>query len=150
MDQVGADVGRRGEELAARHLVGAGMQLLDRNWRCRAGEVDLVVRDGPTVVFVEVRTRRSMRHGGPLESVTAGKQVRMARVAQSWLARHGPFRGPIRMDVLGLLERPGQVIRIAHVQGVAAPRREPAPTWGLAWDSPGPAGAERADAEVLP
>lgn len=111
-------LGRRGEELAARHLVAAGMQLLDRNWRCRAGEVDLVVRDGPTVAFVEVRTRRSMRLGGPLASVTAGKQVRMARVALSWLDCFGPYRGPVRLDVVGLLVRRGRVVRLAHVPGV--------------------------------
>lgn len=115
----GEVVGRRGEELAARHLVGAGMQLLDRNWRCRAGEVDIVVRDGPAVVFVEVRTRRTIRLGGPLESVTPAKVARMARVAQSWLACYGPFRGQVRLDVLGLLLGPGGAVRIAHVAGVA-------------------------------
>ena len=84
-------LGAYGETLAARHLVGQGMVLLDRNWRCDAGEIDLVLRDGDVLVVCEVKTRSSLRYGTPHEAVTDIKVARLRRLATRWVA--GPRRG---------------------------------------------------------
>jgi len=79
------ELGRRGEELAAELLRARGYTIVERNFRCRAGEIDLVALDGPTVVFVEVRSRRGERVGTPLESVDPRKQARLTLVARHFL-----------------------------------------------------------------
>jgi putative endonuclease len=79
-------LGRYGEELAARHLVAAGMQVLARNWRCREGEVDIVALDGDVLVVCEVKTRRALGFGAPIEAVTPQKAARLRRLAARWLA----------------------------------------------------------------
>ena len=77
-------LGAYGEALAARHLVEQGMVLLDRNWRCEAGEIDLVLRDGEVLVVCEVKTRSSLAYGHPAEAVTPAKQQRIRRLARRW------------------------------------------------------------------
>ena len=74
------ELGARGERLAERHLVRSGLTLLDRNWRCPQGEIDLVLRDGDEVVFVEVKTRSSVAFGHPLEAITAAKLARSGKL----------------------------------------------------------------------
>ena len=81
-------LGAYGEGLAARHLTGQGMVLLDRNWRCELGEIDLVLRDGPALVVCEVKTRSSTAYGTPLQAVTGQKAARLRRLAARWLAEH--------------------------------------------------------------
>lgn len=79
-------LGRRGEDAAARWYIDAGYRILDRNWRCRQGEIDLVVEHKATVVFVEVKTRSSGRFGSGFDAVNRSKQLRLRRLASSWLA----------------------------------------------------------------
>ena len=101
-------LGRYGEDLAAQHLVAAGMVLLDRNWRCREGELDLVARDRDgTLVFCEVKTRSSDAFGAPMEAVTRSKQLRLRRLAAAWLDEASDRPDDIRFDVASVLA--GQV-----------------------------------------
>jgi putative endonuclease len=94
-----AAAGRAAEDLAARFLDGRGLRVLARNFRTKRGEIDLVARDGATLVFVEVRLRRSASHGGAAESITPAKQARMIAAAQVYLLRQ---RGdpPCRFDAI--------------------------------------------------
>jgi putative endonuclease len=95
-------LGRRGEDLAAAFLEARAFEIVARNFRCRAGEIDLVVRDGHALVFVEVRSRRGEGRGTGLESVTARKRAQVARVAQYFLAGHGWTEREARFDVIGI------------------------------------------------
>jgi putative endonuclease len=93
--------GRKAEDAALQQLQAAGLRLVARNARSRGGEIDLIMRDGGTLVFVEVRSRRSRSHGGALASIDGRKQQRMVRAAQSWLALHPHEAGqPMRFDIL--------------------------------------------------
>jgi putative endonuclease len=94
---------RRGalnEAQAERMLVAQGLRLIERNYRCRGGEIDLIMRDGDHMVFVEVRYRANRDFGGALGSVDAAKQQRLVRAAQHYLLRSG-WQGPCRFDVVG-------------------------------------------------
>ncbi len=82
------DRGRHGEDRALAYLLSQGLQLIERNARGQRGEIDLVMRDGPTLVFVEVRLRRSAAFGGAAASIGADKQARMWRAAEFYLQRH--------------------------------------------------------------
>ncbi|HTS21553.1 MAG TPA: YraN family protein [Casimicrobiaceae bacterium] len=81
------NAGTAAEALAARFLAERGLSIVERNYRCRGGEIDIVARDGTTVVFVEVRMRRSRAFGGPGESITAAKRRRLRLAAEHYLAR---------------------------------------------------------------
>ena len=95
--------GRWAEDLALTHLQRRGLQLLARNYRCRAGEADLVMREAGSVVFVEVRFRASSRFGSPKATVDWRKQQRLARVAGCFLRGHRQFAScPIRFDVVSV------------------------------------------------
>jgi putative endonuclease len=96
------ETGQRGEGLAEAYLEARGHRVISRNFRCRAGEIDLVVADGDTVVFVEVRTRRGTTCGTPTESVDARKQARVIRVARYFLAARGWGERAVRFDVVGV------------------------------------------------
>lgn len=101
-------VGRAGEEAALQFLTHLGYELVARNVRLPHGEIDLIVRDGPNLVFVEVKARRSTSRGRPAEAVGPEKQRRLARLALAWLARHPRWHdAPVRFDVLALTGRPG-------------------------------------------
>jgi putative endonuclease len=86
--------------------VAQGYEVVDRNWRSRGGELDLVVRRGSTLAFCEVKTRASNRFGEPFEAVTPAKQARLRRLAAEWLRRRGPGLGPrpasLRFDVASI------------------------------------------------
>ncbi len=112
-------LGRDGEQAAAEFLCGRGMQVVARNWRCRHGEIDIVAVDGSTLVFCEVKTRRGMQFGGPLAAVTGHKVARIRRLAALWLVENGGHRGPIRLDVVGLLRRPDGTFTVEYVAGVS-------------------------------
>jgi putative endonuclease len=90
--------GAAGERLAADFLQGRGLTLLERNFRVRGGEIDLVCRDGRTTVFVEVRLRSRGDFGGAAASITAAKQARLILAARNWLLRHGET--PCRFDCI--------------------------------------------------
>ena len=112
-------LGAYGEALAARHLIDQGMTLLDRNWRCDLGEIDLVLRDGRVLVFCEVKTRSSTAFGSPLEGVTERKAARVRRLAARWLTTHSVRPDEVRIDLVGvLLPRQGPA-QVDHVRGVA-------------------------------
>lgn len=93
-------LGLAGEDAASAELVRRGYEILARRYRTRAGEVDLVARDGATVVFVEVKTRASDAYGGGAAAVTWRKRQRLARVAVEFLARCGQSNVPCRFDVV--------------------------------------------------
>ena len=112
-------LGRYGEALAEQHLLAAGMQVLDRNWRCREGELDLVVRepDG-TVVFVEVKTRSGTGFGAPAEAVGVKKAAKVRHVACRWLdERRPPGVGELRFDVIAIVRRRGYAPVLTHLKG---------------------------------
>lgn len=95
--------GREYEARAERWLLSQGMETLARNFRAKGGELDLIMRDGTAVVFVEVRYRAGAARGGALESVTLAKQRRIAQTAAVWLQRHASHAGrPCRFDVVGI------------------------------------------------
>ncbi|MBC9732259.1 YraN family protein [Nocardioides marmotae] len=111
-------VGQYGETLAARHLVAEGMALLDRNWRCEQGEIDLVLRDGRTVVICEVKTRSGPVGGTPHEAVTDIKVARLRRLALRWLEEHRLSHLEARVDMVCVqLPRRGAA-ELEHVRGI--------------------------------
>ncbi len=98
-----AERGRQLEEVARKYLEGKGLTLVSRNYSCKLGEIDLVMHDGETLVFVEVRGRSNPRFGSPAETVTGAKQARLIRTAQVFLLAHPKFtEWPCRFDVLAL------------------------------------------------
>ncbi len=96
-------IGKDAEIRAENWLLRAGLRLVTRNYRCRGGEIDLIMRDSDQLVFVEVRLRRDPRFGGALASVDYHKQRRLTLAAAHYLQRH-PWDGPCRFDVVGLSE----------------------------------------------
>lgn len=115
---VRAAVGRFGEDVAVRHLTREGLQVLARNWRCRVGEIDVVARDGDTLVVCEVKTRRSTRFGAPLEAVTPAKAARLRRLAVAYLAATDTAGVPVRIDLVGVLLPVRGAPLVEHVRGV--------------------------------
>jgi putative endonuclease len=113
-------LGEYGERLAERYLRDHGLAVVDRNWRCARGEIDLVVRDGDCLVFCEVKTRRSERFGAPVEAVDRRKAARLRRLASAWLQAHDEHPRRIRIDVIGILRPLDGPVRVRHVQGVGA------------------------------
>jgi putative endonuclease len=110
-------VGAYGERLASRYLQAAGLVLLDSNWRCREGEVDLILRDGDDVVFCEVKTRRSDAYGTPAEAVAPAKVRRLRRIAACWLAERTVRPRQVRFDVVSVLPQTRGASVIEHVRG---------------------------------
>jgi len=112
-------VGAYGERVAAAHLVASGMVVLERNWRCPAGEVDIVARDGDVLVFVEVKNRTSVLFGSPLEAVTPRKAARLRRLAATWLHERSLHVPETRIDLVGVLRPRRGPAQVEHVRGVA-------------------------------
>lgn len=110
------DRGRRFEELAVRHLRARGWTVLERNVRFCRKEVDLVVRRGRTVAFVEVKGRRGPGFGHPLDAITARKRREIAMVARWWVARHGLDGDEYRFDAVAVLHGPDGRLRVEHVE----------------------------------
>jgi putative endonuclease len=92
--------GDHAEQLACGYLQRHGLQTLARNYRCRRGEIDLVMRDGDSLVFVEVRYRQRTAYGSAAESVSTGKQARIIHCANCYLAQHRAWSAPARFDVV--------------------------------------------------
>lgn len=111
------EVGESGERLAERWLTDRGMVLVERNWRCSDGEVDLILTDGEAVVICEVKTRTSAAFGQPVEAITRAKLLRLRRLAARW-AREHPGHGRLRIDVVGLLGHPDGTYAVTHLEGV--------------------------------
>lgn len=112
-------VGAYGERVAAAHLVAAGMVVLDRNWRCPSGELDIVARDGDVLVFCEVKTRSGEGYGLPLEGVTPRKAARLRRLAAAWIHEHDLHVADVRIDLVGVLRSRRGAAEVDHVRGVA-------------------------------
>lgn len=113
-------LGRYGEDLAARRLIEAGMRILDRNWRCRDGEIDIVAADGDALVVCEVKTRRAGWYEHPMAAVRPEKTARLRLLAERWLERHGgPPPGGVRIDVIGVLLPARGAPVVQHARGVA-------------------------------
>lgn len=112
--------GARAEQLAAEHLEGLGWRVLERNWRLKEGEIDLVARDGDCLVFVEVRSRGSRtRSGSPEESIGWDKRRRLRQMAERYLLAH-PWAGPCRIDAVAVvLAADGRAQRLDHYPNVA-------------------------------
>jgi putative endonuclease len=111
--------GRAGEDIAAAHLIAQGLIVLDRNWRCDVGEVDIVAREGDTLVICEVKTRSSRRFGDPLEAVTTAKVQRLRRLAARWVSDHRVRPREIRIDLVGIVLS-GPEPEVEHVRGAVA------------------------------
>jgi putative endonuclease len=111
-----SDLGGHGERIAAAYLTDAGLRVLDRNWRCRDGELDIVAREGDALVFCEVKTRRATGYGHPVEAVTLPKQRRLRTLAQRWLAAHDEHAPELRFDVVGVLVRPDGPALVTHLR----------------------------------
>jgi putative endonuclease len=118
-------LGAAGEEQAARWYVRRGYQVLDRNWRCKAGEIDLVVARGRVLVVVEVKTRRTDRFGTPAEAVTPAKQRRLRQLAMHYLEATGVRPSSIRFDVASVLAGRLEVIEAAFLVSGRPPRGGP-------------------------
>lgn len=111
-------LGRRGEDLAAEFLTASGLVVLDRNWRCRDGELDLVATDRARLVVCEVKTRSGPGFGSPAEAVTAAKATRIRRLAAAWLAAHRVGWCEVRFDVLAVRCPASGPATVEHLQGV--------------------------------
>ena len=111
-------LGRQGEQLAAEHLVRSGLRILDRNWRCQEGELDIVAADGATLVVCEVKTRSDTRYGTPLEAISARKHTRLRRLAIRWVMAHAILYEEIRIDVVAVLRTGAGEFSIEHIRGV--------------------------------
>ncbi|MFQ5855577.1 MAG: YraN family protein [Anaerolineae bacterium] len=95
-------LGARGEQLAARHLESEGYTIVDTNWRCAAGELDIIAREGEIFVFVEVRTRRGRRGPTPEQSITPAKQARLIELARTYLHEHDLTDTQWRIDFVAV------------------------------------------------
>jgi len=110
-------LGKWGEDVAGRFLEEKGYRLLDTNYRCRWGEVDIVAQEGDELVFVEVRTRRGAEFGTPEESVTAAKARRLIATAQDYLQQNGQEESEWRIDLIAIrLDGDRRVEDIAHLR----------------------------------
>ena len=112
------DLGRRGEKLAADHLVASGFEILERNWRCKQGEIDIVAFKDREVVFVEVKTRSSLAFGHPLEAITVAKLARLRRLAAAWCEAHPDVRAAVRIDAIAIIAPTRGLVEIEHLERV--------------------------------
>lgn len=112
------ELGKRGETLAADHLRANGLQVLERNWRCPQGEIDLIAMDGEELVFVEVKTRSSVAFGHPLEAITPVKLARLRRLAAAWCDAHPGGYERIRIDAIAVLAPTRGLVEIEHLERV--------------------------------
>lgn len=96
------EIGTTGENEISRYLQARGVQIIDRNWRIKGGEIDLIAEDCGTIVFVEVKTRTSFAFGTPLEAITPEKAFRLQRLALAWMATHQRWGQDYRIDCAGV------------------------------------------------
>lgn len=112
------ELGGTGEELAARRLLAQGWHVVDRNVRLGGGELDVIALDGRTLVFVEVKTRRSFVTGVPQASVTPQKLGRLRRLAGQYLMTHSVPHDDVRIDVIAIHAHPDDTFTLEHLHGV--------------------------------
>ena len=111
-------LGRRGEELAAEYLESLGMLIVERNWRCPDGEIDIVALDGDALVIAEVKTRRSLAFGHPFEAVGLEKLARLHRLGSAWCRDRELRMPPRRVDVIAVLDDGVSEPTLEHLKGV--------------------------------
>ena len=113
-------IGRIGEEYAVEHVIGLGWQVLDRNWRCNEGELDIIAHDPDVgaLVFIEVKCRSGLGFGDPLEAVTWRKRRKLRQLCLLWLAEHRIRVDCLRIDAIGVLLRAGEKPAVNHVRGI--------------------------------
>jgi len=109
-------LGERGEAIAAAYLRGQKFTIVERNFRCKGGEIDIIARDGKTYVFVEVKTRRTLSFGPPQLALTPFKQRQISKAALTWLAKKKLFGACARFDVIAILAPDHQVPQIDHIR----------------------------------
>jgi len=99
------ELGRAGEDRAAQYLIECGYDIVERNWRCPQGEIDIVALGGSTLVFVEVKTRRSLAYGHPFEAVDVRKRRQLWKLAHAWMAEHPQHAHgrAMRIDAIGVV-----------------------------------------------
>lgn len=115
-----AALGRDGEDIAVAHLEAQGWQIIDRNWRCPSGELDIVAwdEDERTLVFVEVKSRSSTAYGQPIEAISWRKLAKLRELATLWLRGTGSRAPNIRLDAVGVLMPWGSAPELTHLQGI--------------------------------
>jgi putative endonuclease len=118
--RVALRLGNEGERSTAAYLADRGYHILERNFRCRGGEVDLIALDGATLVFIEVKARSSLARGAPIEAVTALKQARVRKAASVYLAYSGRVFTRIRFDVVCIMKT-GKNTDITHLKAAFTP-----------------------------
>ena len=117
MDRSRLNVAKIGESLAAKHLKARGYRILAQNYRSRRGEIDLIARDGEFVVFVEVKTRRSLKFGLPQAAVTLQKQRQISKVALAYLQSRNLLDAPCRFDVIAIHLSPQlELLRLEQIE----------------------------------
>jgi putative endonuclease len=99
--------GKAGEDLAAGYLVENRYRIIERNFKCALGEIDIIARDGPAIVFIEVKSRKSARYGRPEEAVDRRKQAKLSRIALAYLKSRSGLDTRARFDVVSVYLRPG-------------------------------------------
>lgn len=109
-------LGDRGEELAASFLEKHGIRVVERNFRCKGGEVDIIARDGDTTVFIEVKTRRNLNYGVPQLAITPFKQRQISKAALTWLAKKRQHNTSARFDVIAILLESDVTYSIEHIR----------------------------------
>lgn len=110
-------LGALGEAAVARWYEARGYEVVDRNWRVREGELDLVLRQGRTIVFCEVKTRRGDAFGSPFDAVTLAKRQRLRTLALRWLAEHRVAAAALRFDVAAVRVGTGETPEISVLSG---------------------------------
>ena len=110
-------LGALGERLAAAHLAAKGYEILERNFRCPEGEIDIVARKGELLAFIEVKARRGRAMGTPEEAVGYRKRRRLQRVAEAYLAAHPDSPAQCRIDVVAVEFAGGRLARLEHIEG---------------------------------
>ncbi|WP_243370744.1 YraN family protein [Geotalea sp. SG265] len=108
-------LGEIGEAIAVTFLKGLKFSILERNFRCKCGEIDIIARDGKTIVFVEVKTRRNAAFGVPQLAVTSFKQRQISKAALTWLAQKKMHDAAARFDVIAIVQRNHAVPEIEHI-----------------------------------
>jgi putative endonuclease len=114
-------VGRAGEVVAVQHLVTQGWTIIERNWRCSLGEVDIIAHTpgpDPVLVFCEVKCRTGLGFGDPLEAITHAKLTRLRQLALTWLGAHQGWVPRYRVDAIGVLLPRGGRPTLTHLEGV--------------------------------
>lgn len=112
-------VGAYGERVAERFLVDAGLVVLERNWRCPLGEIDIVARDGDCLVVCEVKTRSTTAYGHPLEALSRRKVARLRKLAYAWVEERGVRPRTIRIDLVAVLRSAEGASTVSHLRAVA-------------------------------